>query len=209
MATKHRGVAASLPGRDPRSAPARGERARLESPAFRHKDRLAEHLMAFGNHPGAGTLVFGIDDDGKPIGVGANAVSHIANTLAPRGRTAIEPLLVIDHAAVEYHGVTALPSPNPAGQRVVEARRHGSTPATGRCSRPVSAATSWKPLPDCESGARKSRCGEAIATQARGQTLAAPARHSRRKPTVTQSCGTWLRTMTCSSRASRKVVTGP
>jgi predicted HTH transcriptional regulator len=27
--------------------------------------RGGEHLMAFANHPGGGTLVFGVDDDGK------------------------------------------------------------------------------------------------------------------------------------------------
>ena len=73
-----------------------------------HKDRLAEHLMAFGNHPDGGTLVFGVDDDGVPIGVDADAVGQITNTLANLGRDAIEPPLVIDHAAVEYRSVTIL-----------------------------------------------------------------------------------------------------
>ena len=73
-----------------------------------NKERLAEHLMAFGNHPSGGTLVFGIDDDGTPVGVDTEAVAQITNTLANLGRDAIEPPLVIDHAAVEYRGVNIL-----------------------------------------------------------------------------------------------------
>ena len=37
--------------------------------------RLAEHLMAFANHPGGGTLVFGVDDDGVAHGIAAEEVA--------------------------------------------------------------------------------------------------------------------------------------
>jgi len=73
-----------------------------------HKDRLAEHLMAFANHPNGGTLVFGIDNSAVPVGVNAEAVAKITNTLANLGRDAIEPPLAIDHAAVSFGGVTLL-----------------------------------------------------------------------------------------------------
>lgn len=73
-----------------------------------HKDRLAEHLMAFGNHPNGGTLVFGINDDGVPIGVDAERVEQITNTLANLGRDAIDPPLAIDHAVVTYESVPVL-----------------------------------------------------------------------------------------------------
>lgn len=73
-----------------------------------NKERLTEHLMAFGNHPAGGMLVFGIDDNGEPVGVEVDAVSRITNTLANLGRDAVEPALVIDHAAVAYRGVTVL-----------------------------------------------------------------------------------------------------
>lgn len=53
-----------------------------------HKDRLAEHLSALGNHPNGGTLVFGMDDDGVPVGVDADTVAHVTNTLANLGRDA-------------------------------------------------------------------------------------------------------------------------
>lgn len=73
-----------------------------------HKDRLAEHLMAFANHRNGGTLVFGVDNDGRVVGVEAEAVAEIANKLANLGREAVEPPLVIDHAVVDYEGAPIL-----------------------------------------------------------------------------------------------------
>ncbi|MEO5736364.1 MAG: RNA-binding domain-containing protein [Variovorax sp.] len=73
-----------------------------------HRDRLAEHLMAFGNHPNRGTLVFGINDNGLPVGVDADTVAQVTNTLANLGRDAMEPPLAIDHAVVTYQGVAVL-----------------------------------------------------------------------------------------------------
>lgn len=43
--------------------------------------RLAEHLMAFANHPGGGTLVFGVDDDGQPTDITADDVAIVVTTL--------------------------------------------------------------------------------------------------------------------------------
>jgi ATP-dependent DNA helicase RecG len=73
-----------------------------------NRDRLAEHLMAFGNHRDGGTLVFGINDAGVPVGVDGAGIAQITNTLANLGRDAIEPPLVIDHAAVDYRGAVVL-----------------------------------------------------------------------------------------------------
>lgn len=67
-----------------------------------NKDRLAEHLMAFANHRNGGTLVFGVDNSGRVVGVDADAVAEIANKLANLGREAVEPPLVIDHAVVDF-----------------------------------------------------------------------------------------------------------
>lgn len=73
------------------------------------KERLAEHLMAFANHPSGGCLAFGVGDaDGHLESIGQDAVATIANTLANLGRDAIEPPLVIDHAVVEFRGVPIL-----------------------------------------------------------------------------------------------------
>ena len=73
-----------------------------------HKDRLAEHLMAFANQRNGGTLAFGIGNDGRPEGIDASAVAEISNTLANLGRDAVEPPLAIDHAVVEHAGVSLL-----------------------------------------------------------------------------------------------------
>jgi len=73
-----------------------------------HKERLAEHMMAFANHPNGGILVFGVDNRGLPVGVDAAAIAMVSNTLANLGRDAIEPPLAIDHAAVDYEGTPLL-----------------------------------------------------------------------------------------------------
>ena len=56
-----------------------------------HRDRLAEHLMAFSNHPNGGCLVFGVADGGQLEGVDQSSVAQLANTLANLGRDAVEP----------------------------------------------------------------------------------------------------------------------
>ena len=72
------------------------------------KERLAEHLMAFANHANGGTLVFGVNNAGVPVGIDASAVAEITNTLANLGRDAIEPPLAIDHAVVDCQGASVL-----------------------------------------------------------------------------------------------------
>lgn len=70
--------------------------------------RLAEHLMAFANHPGGGTLVFGVDDDGKLHGIEAAEVATTLGTLTNLGRDAVEPALALDHTVVDFQGVSLL-----------------------------------------------------------------------------------------------------
>jgi ATP-dependent DNA helicase RecG len=76
--------------------------------ASEHKDRLAEHLMAFANHPNGGYLVFGVADNGVLNGVDQASVAQIANTLANLGRHAVEPPLALDHGVVDFRGVPLL-----------------------------------------------------------------------------------------------------
>ena len=71
-------------------------------------DRLAEHLMAMANLSQGGCLVFGIDDDGKPVGIDADAVERIVGTLANLGREAIEPPIALDHSVNLHQGVPVL-----------------------------------------------------------------------------------------------------
>lgn len=66
-----------------------------------HKDRLAEHLMAFANHPNGGYLVFGLDNDGQAVGVDPAQVASIVGQLGNLGRDAIEPPLALDHAVTD------------------------------------------------------------------------------------------------------------
>ena len=91
-----------------------------------HKDRLAEHLMAFANHANGGSLVFGIADNGQLEGVDQAAVAKIANTLANLGRDAVEPPLALDHAVVDFKGVPLLLVHIPE-QTVKPAHRRGKT----------------------------------------------------------------------------------
>ena len=74
-----------------------------------HKDRLAEHLMAFANYPNGGILVFGIRDaDAQLEAISQDSVAKITNALANLGRDAVEPPLAIDHAVVEFRGAAIL-----------------------------------------------------------------------------------------------------
>jgi len=91
-----------------------------------HKERLAEHLMAFANHPNGGTLVFGIDNSGQPVGVTAESIAQIVNTLANLGRDAVEPPLAIDHAVVGFRAAAVLLVQVPE-QAVKPVRRRGKS----------------------------------------------------------------------------------
>jgi predicted HTH transcriptional regulator len=70
--------------------------------------RLAEHLMAFANHFGGGTLVFGVDDKGVVQGIAASEVDNVVGTLTNLGREAVNPPLALDHVVVEFEGKNIL-----------------------------------------------------------------------------------------------------
>lgn len=109
MATKH-WVNTALTALEESLAPVPHELNELDWKAqlSGQKERLAEHLSAFANHPNGGCLVFGIRDDGTPVGIEAADIAGIVNTLANLGREALEPPLAIDHAAQTFRGVTVL-----------------------------------------------------------------------------------------------------
>lgn len=73
-----------------------------------HKERLAEHLMAFANYANGGSFVFGVADSGELVGVDQATVAQIVNTLANLGRDAIEPPLALDHTVVDFKGAAIL-----------------------------------------------------------------------------------------------------
>jgi predicted HTH transcriptional regulator len=91
-----------------------------------HKDRLAEHLIAFANYPNGGSLVFGVTNSGHVVGVDQTEVAQITNTLANLGRDAVEPPLALDHAVVDFKGVSILLVRIPE-QAVKPVRRRGKT----------------------------------------------------------------------------------
>lgn len=43
--------------------------------------RLGEHLMAFANHPGGSTLVYGVGNDGAAQGIAVEEVVNVVGTL--------------------------------------------------------------------------------------------------------------------------------
>ena len=91
-----------------------------------HKDRLAEHLMAFANHANGGSLVFGVADSGELVGVNQSEVAQTVNTLSNLGRDAVEPPLALDHAVVDFKGVALLLVHIPE-QGIKPAHRRGKT----------------------------------------------------------------------------------
>lgn len=109
MADKH-WIAAVLQGLEQSLAPVPHEVNELDWKAdlSDHKDRLAEHMMAFANHPNGGSFVFGVANSGQLVGIDQDAVAQIANTLSNLGRDAVEPPLALDHAVVEFKGIPIL-----------------------------------------------------------------------------------------------------
>ena len=73
------------------------------------KDRLAQHLSAFANHPNGGVLVFGVDDQtASPIGIQQDEAAAIVGQLANIGRAALELPVAIDHAIVDIRNFPLL-----------------------------------------------------------------------------------------------------
>lgn len=72
------------------------------------RDRLVEHLIALANLRNGGTLAYGIDNHGSAVGLDAAAVADTVNQLVNLGRNAVDPPLVIDHAVVDFDGVSVL-----------------------------------------------------------------------------------------------------
>ena len=70
--------------------------------------RLTDHLMAFANYPGGGTLVFGVDRDANLVSMSIQELDAIANKVANLGRDSVEPALQIDHEATVYEGQSIL-----------------------------------------------------------------------------------------------------
>ena len=74
-----------------------------------NKERLVEHLSAFANYPDGGFMVFGIDNStSQVVGVSQEAAETIVGQLTNLGREALEPPIVIDHAAIPWETASLL-----------------------------------------------------------------------------------------------------
>jgi predicted HTH transcriptional regulator len=67
-------------------------------------DKLAQHISAFANHPGGGFFVFGVNNDGVPVGVRNHDYSEIIKKLGNIAREGVVSSVAIDHSIIEYQG---------------------------------------------------------------------------------------------------------
>lgn len=72
------------------------------------KKRLTEHLAAMANYPGGGFLVFGVDNQGQPIGISHEDGERALTQLGNLGRDALEPKIALDHSIEAYTGTRLL-----------------------------------------------------------------------------------------------------
>ncbi len=72
------------------------------------KDRLKKHLSAFSNLPGGGFLIFGVNDDGKVVGISDEESRMVADTLANMARTGLDPQVNIKYITFSFDGFPLL-----------------------------------------------------------------------------------------------------
>lgn len=72
------------------------------------KDRLKKHLSAFANLSGGGFLIFGVDDNGKVVGVEDEESRQFADLLANIARSGLEPEAKIHFITFTYEGKNLL-----------------------------------------------------------------------------------------------------
>jgi predicted HTH transcriptional regulator len=72
------------------------------------KEKLCEHLSAFANYAGGGFIIFGVNSQGTPEGIGTEEVEKTINQLANLARHGIEPPVALDHAVVTYESTSLL-----------------------------------------------------------------------------------------------------
>jgi ATP-dependent DNA helicase RecG len=74
-----------------------------------NNQKLTNHLSAFANFPGGGFLVFGVEDgSGKLNGISQSEASEIIEKLSNLGRTAVLPVIKIDHSIEVFQNVNLL-----------------------------------------------------------------------------------------------------
>ena len=71
-------------------------------------ERLTQHLSAFANQRAGGYFAFGVDPDGRLVGVSADQTKENVGRLGNIARDGLEPPQRIDHAVETIHGVAIL-----------------------------------------------------------------------------------------------------
>ena len=71
-------------------------------------ERLAHHLSAFANQREGGYFAFGVDPDGRPVGVSADQTKKIVGRLGNIARDGLEPPQRIDHVVETIDGIAIL-----------------------------------------------------------------------------------------------------
>lgn len=72
------------------------------------KERLKKHLSAFANLPGGGFLIFGVNDEGKVVGIGDEESRMVADAIANMARTGLEPQVGIKYVTFNFDGRSLL-----------------------------------------------------------------------------------------------------
>lgn len=67
-------------------------------------EKLAQHISAFANHPGGGFFVFGVNNDGVPVGVRNHDYPEIIKRLGNIARESVVASVAIDHSILDYQG---------------------------------------------------------------------------------------------------------
>src|SRR3989338_2081912 len=71
-------------------------------------ERLTHHLSAFANQREGGYFAFGVDPDGRPVGVSSDQTKEIVGRLGNIARDWLEPPQRIDHAVETIDGIAVL-----------------------------------------------------------------------------------------------------
>lgn len=69
-----------------------------------NSDKLAQHISAFANYSGGGFFVFGINNDGFPVGIKELDYYETIKRIGNIARDGVMPSVVTDHSILSYEG---------------------------------------------------------------------------------------------------------
>ena len=71
-------------------------------------EKLAQHLSGFANQSGGGFLVFGVNDQGQPVGIKNANYHEVIKKLGNIARAGVVPAITLDHAIIPFKKVELL-----------------------------------------------------------------------------------------------------